>query len=255
MKEFQKSYFAVYTLFNIPPYDVPISNDAENNVSRKAEEEHIMEMQNVKDQVKNVFTPARLKKAAALAVLIGIVSAGGAYYHHSQAEARSAMEKQARSEMLATQAEQRGIVLIDEDHVRTIAAGAIGKDVTELDFRKVYLTMKDHDDRDGKHDKKHKHDRKYDRDGWREHDRDRHGMMPPPAAPEAAPTDGSGQMPAAEPTPTMTPVQPPVNMGQPEFHPIYKVKCYAGNVEYKLRIDAVTGNVLSSEVDADDDLF
>ena len=202
-----------------------------------------MEMQNVK----NVFTPARLKKAAAVAVLVGIVSAGGAYYHHSQAEARSAMEKQARSEMLAAQAEQRGIVLIDEDHVRTIAAGAIGKDVTELDFRKVYLTMKDHDDRNGKHDKKRKHDR----DGWREHDRDRHEMMPAPAAP----MDGSGQMPAAAPTPAMTPVQPPVNMGQPEFHPIYKVKCYAGNVEYKLRIDAVTGDVLSSKVDVDDDLF
>ena len=210
-----------------------------------------MEMQNVKNQVKGVFTPARLKKAAVLAVLIGIVSAGGAYYHHSQAEARSAMEKQARSEMLAAQAEQRGIVLIDEDHVRTIAADAIGKNVTELDFRKVYLTMKDHDDRNGKPDKKHKHDRKHDRDGWREHDRDRHGMMPAPAAS----TDGSGQMSAAAPTPAMTPVQPPVNMGQPEFHPIYKVKCYAGNVEYKLRIDAVTGAVLSSEVDVDDDLF
>ena len=210
-----------------------------------------MEMQNVKNQVKSVSTPVRLKKAAALAVLVGIVSAGGAYYHHSQAEARSAMEKQARSEMLATQAEQRGIVLIDEDHVRTIAADAIGKDVTELDFRKVYLMMKDHDDRDGKHDKKHKHDRKHDRDGWREPDRDRHGMMPAPAAS----TDGSGQMPAAAPTPAMTPVQPLVNMGQPEFHPIYKVKCYAGNVEYKLRIDAVTGDVLSSKVDVDDDLF
>ena len=44
-------------------------------------------------------------------------------------------------------------------------------------------------------------------------------------------------------------------MGQPNFHPVYKVKCYAGNVEYKLRIDAVTGDVLSSEVDVDDDLF
>jgi len=221
-----------------------------------------MEMQNVKNQVKSVFTPARLKKAAALVVLIGIVSAGGAYYHHSQAEARSAMEKQARSEMLAAQAEQRGIVLIDEDHVRTIAADAIGKDVTELDFRKVYLTMKDHDDRDGKHDKKQKHDRKHDRDGWREHDRDRHGMMPPTAAPQAAgaaapaaPMVGSGQMAAAAPIPAMTLVQPTVNMGQPEFHPIYKVKCYAGNVEYKLRIDAVTGDVLSSKVDVDDDLF
>ena len=45
----------VYTLFNMLPYDVPISNDTENNASRKAEEEHIMEMQNVKNQVKSVF--------------------------------------------------------------------------------------------------------------------------------------------------------------------------------------------------------
>ena len=199
-----------------------------------------MEMQNVK----NVFTPARLKKAAALAVLIGIVSAGGAYYHHSQAEARSAMEKQARSEMLAAQAEQRGIVLIDEDHVRTIAAGAIGKDVTELDFRKVYLTAKDHD-RDGKHGKKHRddrHDGRHDdrehRDGRDTHDRDEHPGMMPQAAPAQA-TDAANGQPVA----------------QPMFHPTYKVKCYAGSVEYKLRIDAVTGTVLSSKVDVDDDLF
>ena len=38
----------------------------------KGREEIIMEMQNVKNQVKSVFTPARLKKAAAFAVLVGI---------------------------------------------------------------------------------------------------------------------------------------------------------------------------------------
>ena len=44
-------------------------------------------------------------------------------------------------------------------------------------------------------------------------------------------------------------------MMQPDFSPVYKVKCYAGNVEYKLRIDAVTGTVLSSKADVDDDIF
>ena len=44
-------------------------------------------------------------------------------------------------------------------------------------------------------------------------------------------------------------------MGQPNFHPVYKVKCYAGHVEYKLYIDALTGTVLSSKADVDDDLF
>ena len=203
-----------------------------------------MEMQNVKNQVKSVFTPARLKKAATLAVLVGIVSAGGAYYHHSQAEARSTMEKQARSEMLAAQAEQRGIVLLDEAKVRSIAAEAIGKSESELDFRSVYLTAKDHD-KDEKHDKKHRddrHDGKHDdrehRDGRDTHDRDEHPGMMSQAAPAQA-TDAANGQPVA----------------RPMFHPAYKVKCYAGNVEYKLCIDAVTGTVLSSKVDVDDDLF
>lgn len=211
-----------------------------------------MEMQNVKDQVTKVFTPARLKKAATLAVLVGIVSAGGAYYHHGQAEARSAAEKQARSEMVAVQAEQRGIVLLDEAKVRSIAAEAIGKSESELDFRSVYLTAKDHD-RDGKHHKKHcdgKHDAWHDgvhdgkhydgehRDGRYMHDRDEHPGMMPQAAPAQATDAASGQ-----PAP------------QPMFHPVYKVKCYAENVKYKLRIDAVTGTVLSSKVDVDDDIF
>ena len=220
-----------------------------------------MEMQNVKNQVKSVFTPAHLKKAAALAVLVGIVSAGGAYYHHSQAEARSAMEKQARSEMIAAQASQRSVVLIDESHVRTIAAEAIGKSEAELDFRKVYLTMKDHDDRDGKHDRKHKRDRKHDREERWEHERgDRPAMMAPQPTAPAAPADANGNAAAVPPMGTApaqaTPAaQPTPNMGQSDFRPVYKVKCYAGNVEYKLYIDAVTGTVLSSKVDVDDDFF
>ena len=44
-------------------------------------------------------------------------------------------------------------------------------------------------------------------------------------------------------------------MGQPNFHPVYKVKCCAGHVEYKLYIDALTGTVLSSKANVDDDLF
>ena len=203
-----------------------------------------MEMQNLKAQVTKVFTPARLKKAAALALLVGIISAGGAYYHHDQAEARSVAEKQARSEMIAVQAEQRGIVLLDEAKVRSIAAEAIGKSESELDFRSVYLTAKDHD-RDGKHHKKHRDDRcsgRYDdwehRDGRYMHDRDEHPGMMPQAAPAQAIDAANGQ-----PAP------------QPMFHPVYKVKCYAENVKYKLRIDAVTGTVLSSKVDVDDDIF
>ena len=217
-----------------------------------------MEMQNVKDQVTKIFTPARLKKAAAFAVLVGIVTAGGSYYHHQQAEARSAAEKQARSEMIAARAEQRGVVLLDEAKVRSIAAEAIGKSESELNFRYVYLTEKDHD-KDGRHDKKHrdgKHDRKHD-DRERRDGRDGQPSMmpPPPAAPVQADGVAAQPAPMAE-TSANVPAAPPANgVQQPLFHPAYKVKCYAGNVEYKLYIDAVTGTVLSSKVDVDDDIF
>ena len=222
-----------------------------------------MEMQNVKNQVTNIFTPARLKKAVAFAVLVGVVTAGGAYYHHGQAEARSVAEKQARSEMIAVQAQQRGIVLLDEAKVRSIAAEAIGKSETELDFRSVYLTEKDHDrdgkhhknHRDGKHGNKHddwrdgKHDDREHRDGRYMHDRGEHPGMMPQAAPAQAPDAGNGQ--PAPPADDAANAPAP----QPMFHPVYKVKCYAGSVEYKIRIDAVTGTVLSSKVDVDDDIF
>ena len=210
-----------------------------------------MEMQNVKNQVTKVFTPARLKKAAAFAVLVGIVTAGGAYYHHSQAEARSLAEKQARAEMVAAQAEQRGIVLLDEAKVRSIAAEAIGKSESELDFRTVYLTAKDHG-KDGKHGKKHRdgrHDREY--HGHNMYDHDGHpGMMPQTSAPNA---DTAGTSPAlmADGSNALS-TENTVRQG---FRPVYKVKCYAGNVEYKLRIDAVTGTVLSSKAEMDDDMF
>ena len=44
------------------------------------------------------------------------------------------------------------------------------------------------------------------------------------------------------------------NDGQ-TFSPVYKVECHAGTMEYELRIDAVTGDVLSYEAEVDDDRF
>ena len=209
-----------------------------------------MEMQNVKNQAKKVFTPARIKKAAVLAMLVSLVSAGGAYYHHQQAQARSVAEKQARSEMITAQASQRGIVLIDEAHVRTIAADALGKNESDLTFHTIQLELKDSDDRNSKHSK-HK-DGKHDRDG--KHTAiSQTGSSTPPEGVQAAPTGipvpmtGATAQPAAAPTSN-------ASMSQ-AFHPVYKVKRHAGKVEYKLRIDAVTGIVLTCKVDVDDDIL
>ena len=217
-----------------------------------------MEMQNVKNQAKKAFTPARIKKAAVLAMLVSLVSAGGAYYHHQQAQARSVAEKQARSEMITAQASQRGIVLIDEAHVRTVAADALGKNESDLTFHTVQLELKDPDDRNSKHK-----DGKHDRDG-KHTAMSQTGSSTPPEAVQAVPTGilandaapaDSANVPMTRAT-AQSATAPASNANMPQaFHPVYKVKCHADKVEYKLRIDAVTGMVLTCKVDVDDDIL
>ena len=193
-----------------------------------------MEAQKIKEQVKGVFSPAHLKKAAALAVLVGVATAGTAYFHYQQAEAQSLMKRQARSEMIAAQAAQRNIVLLDEDKVRSIAADSIGKSEAELTFRPLELKMRDHDnDRD--------HDRKGHKKG-KHGDREQREQQAQPA-PAAAPQDAAA------------PVMPADPAAQADFRPFYKVKCTANNITYKLRIDAMTGALLASDADTDDHIF
>ena len=193
-----------------------------------------MEAQKIKEQVKGVFSPAHLKKAVALAVLVGVATAGTAYFHYQQVEAHSLMKRQARSEMIAAQAAQRNIVLLDEDKVRSIAADSIGKSEAELTFRPLELKMRDHDgDRD--------HDRKGHKKG-KHGDREQREQQAQPA-PAAAPQDAAAPAVPADPA------------AQADFRPFYKVKCTANNITYKLRIDAVTGALLASDVDTDDHIF
>ena len=193
-----------------------------------------MEAQKIKEQVKGVFSPAHLKKAAALAVLVGVATAGTAYFYYQQAEAQSLMKRQARSEMIAAQAAQRNIVLLDEDKVRSIAADSIGKSEAELTFRPLELKMRDHDD-----------DRDHDRKG---HKKGKHGDREQKEQ-QAQPA------PAAAPQDAAAPVMPADPAAQADFRPFYKVKCTANNITYKLRIDAVTGALLASDADTDDHIF
>ena len=154
-----------------------------------------MKINSAKAAIANVFSTAHLKKMAAVAALCATVTAGGAYMQMQQAEAHNAAKAQARAEMVRAEAAQRGIVLIDEDRVREIAAETIGKDVSELTMWEIKLKTRDHD--------KHHRNRAQDAD----------------------------------------------------FSPVYKVECHAGTMEYELRIDAVTGAVLSSKSEVDDDTF
>ena len=211
-------------------------------------------IQSVKENVQKIITVKNAKRLAALLVVCAIPLSGGAWYQHQQKAAVKAEVEAAKSQMVAQEAQERGINLIGEDKVKEIAAARIGTDVNSITFNKIAL--KDgtkhkktgegeaHKDKKDKKDKQNKNHKEKKGNGDNRNDMSgegmgREGMNPQPSAqpmPQPQQTDIN---------PTALPAQPHVA----DFIPVYKVKCQVGNVEYKFVINAVNGDVLHTSID------
>lgn len=211
-------------------------------------------IQSVKENIQKIITVKNAKRLAALLVVCAIPLSGGAWYQHQQKAAVKAEVEAAKSQMVAQEAQERGINLIGEDKVKELAAARIGTDVNSITFNKIAL--KDgtkhkntgegeaHKDKKDKKDKQHKNHKEKKGNGDDRNDMSgegmgREGMNPQPSAqpmPQPQQTDIN---------PTALPAQPHVA----DFIPVYKVKCQVGNVEYKFVINAVNGDVLHTSID------
>ena len=228
-------------------------------------------IQSVKENVQKIITVKNAKRLAALLVVCAIPLSGGAWYQHQQKAAVKAEVEAAKSQMVAQEAQERGINLIGEDKVKELAAARIGTDVNSITFNKIAL--KDgtkhkktgegeaHKDKKDKKDKQHKNHKEKKGNGDNRNDMSgegmgREGMNPQPSAqpiqepqqPNMNPPSSVQPMPQPQQTdinPTALPAQPHVA----DFIPVYKVKCQVGNVEYKFVINAVNGDVLHTSID------
>lgn len=228
-------------------------------------------IQSVKENVQKIITVKNAKRLAALLVVCAIPLSGGAWYQHQQKAAVKAEVEAAKSQMVAQEAQERGINLIGEDKVKELAAARIGTDVNSITFNKI--TLKDgtkhkntgegeaHKDKKDKKDKQHKNHKEKKGNGDDRQDMPREGMgreemNPQPSAqpiqepqqPNMNPPSSVQPMPQPQQTDTNTaalPAQPHVA----DFIPVYKVKCQVGNVEYKFVINAVNGDVLHTSID------
>ena len=177
----------------------------------------------------------------------------------------------AKSQMVAQEAQERGINLIGEDKVKEIAVARIGTDVNSITFNKIAL--KDgtkhkktgegeaHKDKKDKKDKQHKNHKEKKGNGDNRNDMSgegmgREGMNPQPSAqpmPQPQQPDMNQQAPVQPmPQPQQTDTNPAALPAQPhvaDFIPVYKVKCQVGNVEYKFVINAVNGDVLHTSIE------
>ena len=211
-------------------------------------------IQSVKENVQKIITVKNAKRLAAALVVCAIPLSGGAWYQHQQKAAVKVEVEAAKSQMVAQEAQERGINLIGEDKVKEIAAARIGTDVNSITFNKIAL--KDgtkhkktgegeaHKDKKDKKDKQNKNHKEKKGNGDNRNDMSgegmgREGMNPQPSAqpmPQPQQTDTN---------PAALPAQPHVA----DFIPVYKVKCQVGNVEYKFVINAVNGDVLHTSID------
>jgi len=211
-------------------------------------------IQSVKENVQKIITVKNAKRLAAALVVCAIPLSGGAWYQHQQKAAVKAEVEAAKSQMVAQEAQERGINLIGEDKVKEIAAARIGTDVNSITFNKIAL--KDgtkhkktgegeaHKDKKDKKDKQNKNHKEKKGNGDNRNDMSGEGMG----------REGMNPQPSAQPMPQ--PQQPDTNPAvlpaQPhvaDFIPVYKVKCQVGNVEYKFVINAVNGDVLHTSID------
>jgi len=228
-------------------------------------------IQSVKENVQKIITVKNAKRLAAALVVCVIPLSGGAWYQHQQKAAVKVEVEAAKSQMVAQEAQERGINLIGEDKVKEIAAARIGTDVNSITFNKIAL--KDgtkhkktgegeaHKDKKDKKDKQHKNHKEKKGNGDNRNDMSgegmgREGMNPQPSAqpmPQPQQPDMNQQAPVQPmPQPQQTDINPTALPAQPhvaDFIPVYKVKCQVGNVEYKFVINAVNGDVLHTSID------
>lgn len=206
-------------------------------------------IQSVKETVQKIVTVKNAKRLAAALVVCAIPLSGGAWYQYQQKAAVKVEVEAAKSQMVAQEAQERGINLIGEDKVKEIAAARIGTDVNSITFNKIAL--KDgtkhkktgegeaHKDKKDKKDKQNKNHKEKKRNGDDRQDMPREGMGRGEMNPQ------SFAQPMQEPQQPNIPAQPHVA----DFIPVYKVKCQVGNVEYKFVINAVNGDVLHTSID------
>ena len=228
-------------------------------------------IQSVKENVQKIITVKNAKRLAAALVVCVIPLSGGAWYQHQQKAAVKVEVEAAKSQMVAQEAQERGINLIGEDKVKEIAAARIGTDVNSITFNKIAL--KDgrkhkntgegeaHKDKKDKKDKQHKNHKEKKGNGDDRQDMPREGMgreemnPQPSAQPIQEPQQPNMNPPSSVqpmPQPQQTDTNPAALPAQPhvaDFIPVYKVKCQVGNVEYKFVINAVNGDVLHTSIE------
>ena len=198
------------------------------------------EINQVKTKARKIFTPKRIKTAVAVLVVCAITAGGGSWYWHQQKKEQHLQAQQAQTRMIAYQASQRNMNIIDANQAESSIAASLGIDESAITFNSVALKDRSQKDDDNEHHKDKKHDIKQEKANKNDQSTTPDTQTSATAKPQAA-SDTPAQ-------PAATPPAAPAAVAKDSFYPVYEVTCSANNIEYKFEVDAQTGQILKNRV-------
>lgn len=211
-------------------------------------------MDTIKSATSKIFTKQYIKQAAGVLTICAFIGSGGAYYLYQQKEVKEAAVRQARSELVTTEASRYNLTLLDQNKIRSLAAAAIGKDEASLTYSRIELkNLTAFDRKEDKHDKEEKGEKrdkghknigepgKQHRDQQIQQSHTEASVQHPQVVleinavpPQVVPNTNTIQQ----------QIQTPSEAKKQAFYPVYTVSMKDGNVRYKVVLNALTGEVL-----------
>jgi len=200
----------------------------------------------IQHKLQSVFSAQHLRKAGIGLLVCVVLAGGGLAYRHQQKQVEHAQVAQARTEMVAAQAKQHNLTILPEDAIRSLTADAIGVDGADITYKTVALIDQASFDKD----KKHGDSKKYDESKKHKISKNQDTSQSSSVVNVAAETGASKNAPKRDGNNAATAAAETATApdGEAGFQPVYAVSCQANNVKYKLLLDAVNGQVLTSKV-------
>lgn len=124
-------------------------------MTNEAKEKLLMTVKNTTAGVAGFITAQRMKKALALLVAAGFISAGGAYFVHQQKAMAKAQERQIETKLAYNLAEQNHVKLLSADAVKGVVADTLSVAADDIVFKAIFLDVDD-DDYEEHYKKAHK---------------------------------------------------------------------------------------------------
>ena len=199
-----------------------------------------------------VFNKKNLQRGLAALVVVAFVGAGGGYFFHQKKATDKVRAQAAQTALLLNVAAQNNEQLLSPESIKNKIAVILGTTDDSITYNLVSLQEKHLDD-DDEHDDRDHRDRAY-KYSTKQRKTVAYSTLVPKTEKQPPVTSATPRAPQEQeqlPPTEQAPAAPQESTQMSEQRAtryVYKVKCSKDNANYEFKVDAQTGDVLSSKV-------